>query len=367
MNLKLWWKGPNFLELSEKDWPSKGVLVPVLNDAEALKELRKDPTDTTHTFVSCGIVDSYSVGNVIKCNSFSSITRLCRVTAYMLRFVRNLKNKIHCVERSYYGSLEAEEIQAARHIWIMSVQAESFPRELKSLKEKTSDRNLPYLAQFGLFIDEKGVLRCRGRIEKSQLPEVTCHPALMPTRHHLSDLIVKEAHYYVFHSGVRATLTAVRERYWIPRGREVVKRVIRPCIVCVKHAGKPFVRPPEPCLPSERVEDAPPFANTGVDLAGPFFVLNKTSTSQTTDKTYICLFTCAATRAVHLELIDSCSAETFLRAFRRFVSRRGLPRKMMSDNAKNFKRSAKILKTYSTFRACEESFSVIRCCLGLHC
>ena len=345
VNMKLWWKGPNFLELNENDWPSKGVLVPVLSDAEALKELRKDPRDTTHTFVSCDSVDSCSVGNVISCNSFSSITRLCRVTAYVLRFVRNLKHEIHLGERGYYGALEAEEIQAARHIWIMSVQAESFPGELKSLREKTSDRNLPYLTQFGLFIDEKGVLRCRGRIEKSHLPEVTCHLALLPTRHHLSDLIVKEAHYYVFHSGVRATLTAVRERYWIPRGREVVKRVIRPCIVCVKHAGKPFVRPPEPCLPSERVEDAPPFVNTGVDLAGPFFVLNKTSTSQTTEKAYICLFTCAATRAVHLELIDSCSAETFLRAFRRFVSRRGLPRKMMSDNAKNSKRSAKILKT----------------------
>ena len=109
------------------------------------------------------------------------------------------------------GALEAAEIQAARHNWIMSVQAESFPGELKSLREKTSDRSLPYLTQFGLFIDEKGVLRCRGRIEKSHLPEVTCHPALLPTRHHLSDLIVKEAHYYMPHSGVRATLTAVRK------------------------------------------------------------------------------------------------------------------------------------------------------------
>ena len=75
VNLKLWWKGPNFLELNEKDWPSKGVLVPVLSDADALKELRKDPTDTTHAFVSCDIVDTFSVGKVIKCYSFSSITR----------------------------------------------------------------------------------------------------------------------------------------------------------------------------------------------------------------------------------------------------------------------------------------------------
>ena len=56
-----------------------------------------------------------------------------------------------------------------------------------------------------------------------------------------------------------------------------------------------------------------------------------------TEKVYVCLFTCAATRAVHLELVDACSAEQFLKAFRRFASRRGLPRVVMSDNAKNFK------------------------------
>ena len=42
-----------------------------------------------------------------------------------------------------------------------------------------------------------------------------------------------------------------------------------------------------------------------------------------------------------LELVEDCSAEQFLLAFRRFVGRRGLPRVIMSDNAKNFKRSAK--------------------------
>ena len=56
-----------------------------------------------------------------------------------------------------------------------------------------------------------------------------------------------------------------------------------------------------------------------------------------TEKVYVCLFTCAATRAVHLELVDACSAEQFLKAFRPFASRRGLPRVVMSDNAKNFK------------------------------
>ena len=58
---------------------------------------------------------------------------------------------------------------------------------------------------------------------------------------------------------------------------------------------------------------------------------------------YLCLFTCASTRGIHLEIVEDCSAEQFLLAFRRFVGRRGLPRLLLSDNAKNFKTSAKLI------------------------
>jgi hypothetical protein len=107
--------------------------------------------------------------------------------------------------------------------------------------------------------------------------------------------------------------------------------------------GKSFSTPPVPALPQSRVSDDPPFANTGLDFAGPLL----TSEDGKTEKTYICLFTCASTRAVHLELLKSMSAELFLQAFRRFTSRRGLPRKLMSDNAKTFKAAAKEIRTIS--------------------
>ena len=58
---------------------------------------------------------------------------------------------------------------------------------------------------------------------------------------------------------------------------------------------------------------------------------------------YIALFTCASTRAIHLELLPSLSTEGFLQAFRRFSSRRGLPRILISDNAKTFKAASKEL------------------------
>ena len=80
-------------------------------------------------------------------------------------------------------------------------------------------------------------------------------------------------------------------------------------------------------LPACRVSEYPPFSNTG-----------------SKQKTYICLYTCASTRTIHLELTEDLSVRTFLLAFRRFISRRGVPMRLLSDNAKSFKVAAKEVK-----------------------
>ena len=75
------------------------------------------------------------------------------------------------------------------------------------------------------------------------------------------------------------------------------------------------------------------FAHCGVDFAGPFVV---TLTRKATAKRYLCLFTCASTRAVHLEVAYSLDTASFLNAFSRMVARRGKPEVMISDNGTNF-------------------------------
>ena len=164
---------------------------------------------------------------------------------------------------------------------------------------------------------------------------------LLPNKHYITDLVIVAHHASVHHKGIRETLNSVRERYWIVRGREAVKRVTRAFRVCSRYEGKPFVAQCFPQLPASRVSDAPPFTNAGSDFAGPFYVKSNRQVEMQKHKAYVCLPTCASTRAVHSELVPSLTVSAFLQAFRRFVARRGLPARLLSDNAKIFKAAAK--------------------------
>ena len=100
-----------------------------------------------------------------------------------------------------------------------------------------------------------------------------------------------------------------------------------------------------PSLPDIRVTGSQPFQVTGIDYAGPLYVRNA---NKEVRKVYICLFTCTAIRAVHLKLVEDQTASAFLRAFKRFASRRGIPECIISDNAKTFKAGSQDLKALKT-------------------
>lgn len=91
-------------------------------------------------------------------------------------------------------------------------------------------------------------------------------------------------------------------------------------------------------LPEDRIKPAPPFTNVGLDFAGPLYL------KDSDEKVYICLFTCAVTRAVHLELVCDMTTERFLLALRRMIARRGMCSIIWSDNAKTFKAANKELQ-----------------------
>jgi len=89
-------------------------------------------------------------------------------------------------------------------------------------------------------------------------------------------------------------------------------------------------------LPTSRVHPAAPFTEAGLDYAGPFLLTAHAARGQRTTKHYVAVFVCFATKAVHLECVDDYSTAGFLAAFHWFVSQRGLPSHIHSDNGTNF-------------------------------
>lgn len=212
-----------------------------------------------------------------------------------------------------------------------------YSNELVNLQSKTSNR-LSLVRQLRLFLAE-GIIRCGGRIHNAPLQESAKFPILLPRNHHLTQLIVEDAHRATLHSGQNSTLTHLRQRYWIPAARQYIKKIIRRCVTCLKTTGKPYMIPDPPPLPTTRTNDSPPFTITGVDFAGEIYVKSTKGRSNV----YICLFTCASTRAVHLEVVTDLTVPTFVEAFRRFASRKSLPKVLISDNASTYQSAAEEL------------------------
>ncbi|XP_055642941.1 uncharacterized protein LOC129779482 [Toxorhynchites rutilus septentrionalis] len=98
-------------------------------------------------------------------------------------------------------------------------------------------------------------------------------------------------------------------------------------------------------LPKVRITPARAFLNTGIDFCGPVWLKIPLRRMKSPPiRAYVAVFVCMATKAVHLELVGDLSAETFIAALKRFVSRRGKPIALFCDNATNFKGADKELR-----------------------
>ncbi|XP_070070495.1 uncharacterized protein [Drosophila takahashii] len=132
----------------------------------------------------------------------------------------------------------------------------------------------------------------------------------------------------------RRRCLSLRQRYWPIGGRKFVASVINKCVRCFRM--KPVTwEHVMGSLPANRVQPNPAFHTTGVDCCGPFYhkaeVRNKAP-----HKCYIAVFVCFSTKAAHLEVVQDLTTDSFIAALRRFISLRGSPRTIWSDNATNF-------------------------------
>lgn len=149
-------------------------------------------------------------------------------------------------------------------------------------------------------------MRCKGRLNNSPLPENSRKPTLLLASHEFVQLLIKQSHESVQHSAQHIRDTSDNNKgtflgaTWT-RSRE---EIIRKCVICRKYEGMPYSPQPSNDLPDERVFEDPSFTNVGLYFVGPLFIEIKSPEVKRNEskKVGICLFTCASTRAVHLEL-----------------------------------------------------------------
>ncbi|XP_026325448.1 uncharacterized protein LOC113234358 [Hyposmocoma kahamanoa] len=95
--------------------------------------------------------------------------------------------------------------------------------------------------------------------------------------------------------------------------------------------------PPQPSTgnhpPSRLAHHQRPFTYTGLDFFGPLQV----TVGRTRQKRYGAIFTCLTTRAVHVEVAGDLSTDSAIMALRRFISRRGCPTELWSDQGTNLR------------------------------
>ncbi|XP_060588487.1 uncharacterized protein LOC132743910 [Ruditapes philippinarum] len=279
---------------------------------------------------------------------YSSVTMLFRVTALVQRFIKKLK-RIECEN----DHLINEELQEAETRWIKFVQRKHYMKDFVAVESK---RPSALQKQLGLYIDDKGVMRCIGRLDNSDLLQGARRPILLPKSDRLTELIIEKAHKECMHFGVSHTLAKTRQKYWITHGRSIVKSTLRKCAICKKHEGGPYKMPPMAPLPPSRVQVSPAFSRIGLDYLGPLNI----KYNEELKKVWICIFSCMITRAIHLETVQDMTSEEFLLAFKRFIAQRGTPCEVVSDNATQFKLASKVIhEAWNNITKCEDVQSYV--------
>ena len=194
-NMKFWLEGSEWLTNNFENWP-KYPLMSI--SPEHKNKINVNYTNSEILKVNTGILDI---------NKSSSYEKLLRCTSYIFKWLCKLK--------------DGDPKKRALEYWIKVAQRERFSNEINFLKtEVKSNKVMPLVLNFNLFLDEKGIFRSRGRIAKCLYFDYNVkNPVLLPKGHRVTSLYINYCHAKVQHLGTGTTLNYSREQgYWIPKG-----------------------------------------------------------------------------------------------------------------------------------------------------
>ncbi|XP_063972056.1 uncharacterized protein LOC135159923 [Diachasmimorpha longicaudata] len=263
------------------------------------------------------------------CSRYSSLYKFLRITAIFQTVVGNMMRKLERKRGVIVPAVFSPgSIEAARLYWVKATQAYHLQAECDIISHGLQLKKSHPLTKLTAFIDQQGVLRVGGRLKFSTLGPESRHQAIIPQGSVLAELIIRDSHQRTLH------------------GRLPVRSFILKCVECARHRG---IRAQQLMgqLRVARLMSGRAFSNTGVDYAGPVSIKTWRGRGHKIQKSWLMIFVCMAPSALHLEAVTDYTADGFITAYQRFVSRRGYCRHLYSDCGTNFIGADKELNKFS--------------------
>ena len=200
----LWWSGPSWLTLSclpdQRQLPSELT--------ESVEKERKHKETKT-----CAAI---AIEPVIDPSRYEKWLTLIRVTAYVLRCVAVFKSGTSSGSKE----LSVEELRNAKLSWYRQIQRDVYQAEYEQLKANHPLPNTSAILKLDPYYDKKDqLLRVRGRLQYSDLPEGTKHPIILPHGHPVVEKIIRSVHNELLHAGSESTLSVLRQEIWLTNKR----------------------------------------------------------------------------------------------------------------------------------------------------
>ena len=191
---KIWFQGPPWLREPKEEWPPN----PTISIITKLEHPQMKIT------IMKNVGESPNIQNIIDITRYSTLARVLRVTALLVQVARKWgKTKVY--------HITTKQMLEARTLLLKATQQTTYRQEISYLKNKDKFKEPVIIQQLNLYLDNGGLIRCRGRLEYTDLPHDTKFPILIPKDNYLTTLIVQYMHKVVMHGGVRETLTQIRQ------------------------------------------------------------------------------------------------------------------------------------------------------------
>ena len=289
-----------------EQWP-KNIVTKASEESQAVAKLVKEVFMPVHTGSNLfyPLQDKYCLSKTVQ------------VQAWISRFIYNARHPGAKVR----GPLTTEEVLIQVKAWIKVAQQSG---------TKEEDR-----LQLNLQRNEEGVLKYRGRLQGS-------YPVFLQDHHLYTCKLVEREHVRTLHGGVQATMARVRQNHWVPSLQRLTKQVVSKCPGCKKFQAVAAATPSPGVLPLDRTQGTHPFQVVGVDFAGPIKYRKR---GKAEGKAYVAVYAFSLCRAVYLDLLNSLESEKFILSLKKFIARKGRPKKVYSDNGTTFVGTATWLKT----------------------